>query len=181
MGRGGSAGGGGGGGHGIPDGERLGTLALVGLIYFTAAGGAYGSESMINSVGPLPVIITHAIFPFCWSLPIGLATTELATAYPSDGGIAVWAALAFNDFWGFMGGYFSLVEGCVNLAVFPTVTLDYLMVLFNVHLDKYTAYLCKALISLLVVYLNMQAQILESPLCSAFTLSRSMRSLFPRT
>ena len=87
---------GGGGGHGIPEGELLSTLALVGLIYFTAAGGAYGSESVINSVGPLPVIISHAIFPFCWSLPIGLATTELATAYPSDGGIAVWAALAFN-------------------------------------------------------------------------------------
>ena len=78
---------GGGGGHGIPEGELLGTLALVGLIYFTAAGGAYGSESVINSVGPLPVIISHSIFPFCWSLPIGLATTELATAYPSDGGI----------------------------------------------------------------------------------------------
>ena len=87
---------GGGGGHGIPEGELLSTLALVGLIYFTAAGGAYGSESVINSVGPLPVIISHAIFPFCWSLPIGLATTELATAYPSDGGIAVWAALAFR-------------------------------------------------------------------------------------
>lgn len=147
---------GGGGGHGIPEGELLSTLALVGLIYFTAAGGAYGSESVINSVGPLPVIISHAIFPFCWSLPIGLATTELATAYPSDGGIAVWAALAFNEFWGFMGGYFSLVEGCVNLAVFPTVTLDYLMVLFNAELDPYSAYLGKAAISLLVVYLNMQ-------------------------
>jgi len=33
---------GGGGSHGIPEGELLGTLALVGLIYFTAAGGAYG-------------------------------------------------------------------------------------------------------------------------------------------
>ena len=32
------SGGGGGGGHGIPEGELLGTLALVGLIYFTAAG-----------------------------------------------------------------------------------------------------------------------------------------------
>jgi len=102
------------------------------------------------------VIISHSIFPFCWSLPIGLATTELATAYPSDGGIAVWAALAFNEFWGFMGGYFSLVEGCVNLAVFPTVTLDYLLVLFNAELDPYTSYLGKAAISVLVVYLNMQ-------------------------
>ena len=114
------------------------------------------SESTLNSVGPLPVIISHAIFPFCWSLPIGLATTELATAYPSDGGIAVWAALAFNEFWGVMGGYFSLVEGCVNLAVFPTVTLEYILVLFNVEIDPYTAYLGKAAISLFVVYLNMQ-------------------------
>ena len=31
-----------------------------------------------------------------------------------------------------MGGYFSLVEGVVNLAVFPTVTLDYILVLFDV-------------------------------------------------
>jgi len=68
----------------------------------------------------------------------------------------VWAALAFNEFWGFMGGYFSLVEGCVNLAVFPTVTLDYLLVLFNTELDPYTSYLGKAAISVLVVYLNMQ-------------------------
>eukprot|EP00961_Rhodomonas_salina_P222929 3014465-Rhodomonas_salina.1 len=45
-----AVGGGGGGGHGIPEGELLGTLSLVGLIYFTAAGGAYGSESVLNSV-----------------------------------------------------------------------------------------------------------------------------------
>ena len=41
----------------------------------------------------------------------------------------MWAALAYNEFWGFMGGYFSIVEGVINLAVFPTVTLDYVMVL----------------------------------------------------
>mmetsp|Transcript_72561 Transcript_72561/g.151531 ORF Transcript_72561/g.151531 Transcript_72561/m.151531 type:complete len:498 (+) Transcript_72561:69-1562(+) len=149
-------GGGGGGGHGIPEGELLGTLALVGLIYFTAAGGAYGSESVINSVGPLPVIIGHAIFPFCWSLPIGLATVELATAYPTDGGVAVWAALAFSEFWGFMGGYFSLVEGVVNLAVFPTVTLDYLLVFFNTNLSTSAAWFAKAGICCVVVALNMQ-------------------------
>jgi amino acid transporter len=125
-------------------------------IYFTAAGGAYGSESVINSVGPLPVIIGHAIFPFCWSLPIGLATVELACAYPTDGGVAVWAALAYNEFWGFMGGYFSIVEGVINLAVFPTVTLDYVMVLLGFELSPFEAWLGKAVICVLVVALNMQ-------------------------
>jgi len=37
----------GGGSHGIPEGELLGTLALVGLIYFTAAGGAYGRNRQV--------------------------------------------------------------------------------------------------------------------------------------
>jgi hypothetical protein len=65
------------------------------LIYFTAAGGAYGSESVISSVGPLPMIIGYAIFPFIWSVPIGLATCELGTAWPENGGIVVWGKVSF--------------------------------------------------------------------------------------
>jgi len=142
--------------HGIPEGQLLGALSLAGLIYFTAAGGAYGAESVINSVGPLPVIIGHAIFPFCWSVPIGLATCELSTAYPCDGGVTVWAALAFNEFWGFMGGFFSIVEGVANLAVFPTVTLDYVLDLYDGELTPLQAWFGKAAICCLVAYLNMQ-------------------------
>lgn len=136
--------------------QLLGALALAGLIYFTAAGGAYGAESVINSVGPLPTIIGHAIFPFCWSVPIGLATCELGTMYPCDGGITVWSALAFNEFWGFMGGFFAIVEGVANLAVFPTVTLDYILDLYDGEFTPVQAWFGKAAICVFVAYLNMQ-------------------------
>ena len=35
--------------------------------------------------------------------------------------------VAFSEFWGFLGGVLCAVEGVCNLAVFPTVTLDYLL------------------------------------------------------
>jgi hypothetical protein len=35
--------------------------------------------------------------------------------------------VAFSEFWGFLGGVLCAVEGVCNLAVFPTVTLDYIL------------------------------------------------------
>eukprot|EP00960_Hanusia_phi_P010544 308859-Hanusia_phi.AAC.6 len=155
--------GGGGGSHGIPEGQLLGTLALVrfGRACRKGLTGRAGWIDLLHSsrrclwererhqlgdilaLSPVLLLFPRLLIPSTltahigWrrlsrSTSVGLATVELATAYPTDGGVAVWAALAFNEFWGFMGGYFSLVEGVVNLAVFPTVTLDYILVLFDV-------------------------------------------------
>ena len=45
--------------------------------------------------------------------------------------------VAFSEFWGFLGGFLCAVEGVCNLAVFPTVTLDYLLELSGFrHLDS---------------------------------------------
>lgn len=82
------------------------------------------------------MIIGYAIFPFIWSVPIGLATCELGTGWPENGGVVVWGKVAFSEFWGFLGGVLCAVEGVCNLAVFPTVTLDYILELSGLSDDS---------------------------------------------
>lgn len=100
------------------------------MIFFTATGGAYGTEPSVAAVGPFwcllaflgkffvvspsfccPLIFFSAVVPWFWSLPQAMYTAELSTILPADGGVSVWARVAFSDFWGFQGGVWCWMEG----------------------------------------------------------------------
>ncbi|MCB1828374.1 MAG: amino acid permease, partial [Coxiellaceae bacterium] len=53
---------------------------------------------------------------FFW--PVALVSAELATAFPSKGGIYVWVREAFGEFWGFMVIWLQWVY---NIAWYPTI------------------------------------------------------------
>jgi amino acid transporter len=83
-------------------GERsLGVLGLTALLFFNVGGGPFGTEGLQQSGGPFFSVIGLLILSLVWSLPVGLMTAELGTAFPRDGGYVLWVEAAFGEFWAF--------------------------------------------------------------------------------
>ena len=83
-------------------GERsLGLLALTALLFFNVGGGPIGTEGLQQAGGPLFSVIGLVVMSLVWSLPVGLMTSELGTAFPKDGGYVLWVDAAFGKFWAF--------------------------------------------------------------------------------
>ena len=81
------------------------------IIFFSVAGGPYGTEHLILTAGPLWSVITLVTVPWFWGIPIGLLTAELATTFPENGGYTAWVKLAFGDFWGYSEGIWAWFSG----------------------------------------------------------------------
>jgi amino acid transporter len=83
-------------------GERsLGVLGLTALLFFNVGGGPFGTEGLQQAGGPFFSVIGLLILSVVWSLPVGLMTAELGTAFPRDGGYVLWVEAAFGEFWAF--------------------------------------------------------------------------------
>uniref|UniRef100_K3WXF3 Amino acid permease/ SLC12A domain-containing protein n=1 Tax=Globisporangium ultimum (strain ATCC 200006 / CBS 805.95 / DAOM BR144) TaxID=431595 RepID=K3WXF3_GLOUD len=102
----------------IPTHRVLTAFGLMVMCYFTTCGGPVGTEPLISSGGPLRGIIAQIIYPVFFNFPILLAITELATAYPNDGGYSVWVLNAFGPFWGFQAGFWSWVASIMDRIVY---------------------------------------------------------------
>jgi len=100
-------------------------LQLVFLIYGVAAAGPFGLEGMVSESGPGMTILLLLVMPFLWGIPIALATAELATMLPVEGGYYRWARLAFGDFWAFQCGWWAWSANMVNGAVYAVLFTDY--------------------------------------------------------
>ncbi len=57
---------------------------------------------------------------------IGLAYTELASAYPVAGGGPYFTLRGLGDFWGFLGGSALLLDYTIDIALFATASAGYL-------------------------------------------------------
>ena len=81
--------------------RSLGVLALTALLFFNVGGGPIGTEGLQQAGGPLFSVIGLVLMSLVWSLPVGLMTSELGTAFPKDGGYVLWVDAAFGKFWAF--------------------------------------------------------------------------------
>lgn len=72
---------------------------LLAIVYFCVAGGPYGLEDAILAGGVTWVCILLIVLPWTANLPIGLLTSELASAMPQNGGYIIWVSRAFGNFW----------------------------------------------------------------------------------
>eukprot|EP00405_Crypthecodinium_cohnii_P010241 CAMPEP_0206430882 /NCGR_PEP_ID=MMETSP0324_2-20121206/7060_1 /ASSEMBLY_ACC=CAM_ASM_000836 /TAXON_ID=2866 /ORGANISM="Crypthecodinium cohnii, Strain Seligo" /LENGTH=541 /DNA_ID=CAMNT_0053896757 /DNA_START=81 /DNA_END=1706 /DNA_ORIENTATION=+ len=95
--------------------------AVCFIAYFNVSGGAWGSEGIISDCGPLPGFLGIFIFMWMWGWPVVLVTSELASAFPADGGYSIWVAEAFGEFWGFQESYLSWTSGVVDNALYPVL------------------------------------------------------------
>ena len=101
-------------------------VPLVAATYFIVAGGPFGLEDTVAKAGYAGAILILLATPILWSLPTALMVSELAGALPQEGGYYVWVARAMGRFWGFQEAWLSLVGSLFDMAIYPTLFVDYL-------------------------------------------------------
>lgn len=106
--------------------KRLNFVALVGVIFFTVCGGAFGIEPLFGTLGAGWAIVLIVVTPLFWSIPISLMVSELAAMMPVEGGYYVWVKRALGDFWGFQEGWWTCLYSAVDMAIYPVLFVNYL-------------------------------------------------------
>lgn len=106
--------------------HKMGLFALVGIIFFTVSGGAYGLEPLVSALNPGWAVVFIIVTPLLWSLPTALMVAELASAMPEKGGYYHWVRYAMGDFWGFQEGWWTICYTAVDMAIYPVLFVNYL-------------------------------------------------------
>ncbi|MBX7221157.1 MAG: APC family permease [Blastocatellia bacterium] len=106
--------------------RKLTTLQLVGLIFFTVSGGAYGLESLVQEMNPGWAMTLVLVTPLVWGLPTALMVAELASAMPEEGGYYHWVRTAMGNFWGVQEGWWTICYTAVDMAIYPVLFVNYL-------------------------------------------------------
>lgn len=106
--------------------KKLTTVRLAAAVYFLVAGGPYGLEELIQSSGYGGAILAILITPIVFSLPTALMVGELSTAIPEEGGYYAWVRRALGPSWGFCEAWLSLCASVFDMAIYPTLFLEYL-------------------------------------------------------
>jgi amino acid transporter len=109
-----------------PRGRGITLLPLVAATYFMVAGGPYGLEELVSSVGYPGAIVALLITPIVWSLPTAFMVGELAGALPQEGGYYAWVRRAMGPFWGFQEAWLSLAASVFDMAIYPMLFTLYL-------------------------------------------------------
>jgi len=118
---------------------KLGTFVAV--LYAYCAAGPFGFEDMVSKSGPGMALVFLFLVPWLFSLPISLATAELASAMPVEGGFYRWSRRAFGKFWGFQCGWWNWVGTFLMNAAYASILADYTVQLFPQVSMKWQVYL----------------------------------------
>jgi amino acid transporter len=102
------------------------TLSLVFILYFSTSGGAYTTETLVQSVGPGLALLMLVLVPLVYSLPEILIIGELASMLPEEGGYYRWVQRAFGPFWAFQNGWLTWMYSLVDMAIYPKLFVTYL-------------------------------------------------------
>ena len=102
------------------------TLSLVFILYFCTSGGAFTTETLVQSVGPGLALLILVIVPLVYSLPEVLIIGELASMLPEEGGYYRWVQRAFGPFWAFQNGWLTWMYSLVDMAIYPKLFVTYL-------------------------------------------------------
>ena len=98
---------------------------MVGIIYFTVSGGAFGLEELVSSTGPGLALLLLIVTPLLWSLPVALMVAEMGSMLPLQGGYYRWVHFALGRFWGFQEGWWTWLYTFVDMALYPVLFADY--------------------------------------------------------
>jgi amino acid transporter len=110
---------------------------------------------MISTSGPGLGLTFLLVVPLLFAVPIALATAEMTTLMPVEGGFYRWSRAALGDFWGFQCGWWNWTGTFLMSASYGVAMADYLDDWFPLH--SRTEHWAVAFVFLLVVaYLNMR-------------------------
>jgi amino acid transporter len=113
--------------------RRIGLLPFVALLFAYCTGGPFSLESMISGSGPGLGLTFLIIVPLVFSVPISLATAEMTTVMPVEGGFYRWSRAALGDFWGFQSGWWNWTGTFLVSASYGVAMADYLEEWFPLH------------------------------------------------
>jgi amino acid transporter len=111
--------------HSHPPFRKLKLGAFVAVLYAYCAAGPFGFEDMIRTSGPGMSLLFLMIIPWLFALPMSLATSEMATAMPIEGGFYRWTRAAFGDFLGYQSGFWNWSGTFLMNAAYAVILADY--------------------------------------------------------
>ena len=162
--------------------KKISVLGVAMMVCVTVAGGGFGIEDMVGSVGPGVTMLVFCVLPFIWSLPFGLSSAELSAAYPENGGMYVWAKNGLGEKAGFASGWAYTVAGFFEPATFAVLTTNYLQVMFELVGVRVTPIifwaLCAVLIALWILASVRDPAALPTVLCFAVFLVNDLYGFF---
>jgi amino acid transporter len=106
--------------------RQIGFFPLLAIFYGYTAGGPFGYEEIFHSSGPGMALVFLAFVPLFWSIPISLASAELNSILPVQGGFYRWSRAAFGDFWGFQCGWWNWAGTFLLNSLYGVLLMDYL-------------------------------------------------------
>ncbi len=113
--------------------RRIGLAPFVALLFAYCVGGPFSLESMISTSGPGLGLTFLLVVPLLFSVPIALATAEMTTLMPVEGGFYRWSRAALGDFWGFQSGWWNWTGTFLMAASYGVAMADYLEEWMPVH------------------------------------------------
>lgn len=135
--------------------RRIGLAPFVAVLFAYCTGGPFSLESMISGSGPGLALTFLIVVPLLFSVPISLATAEMTTILPVEGGFYRWSRTALGDFWGFQCGWWNWTGTFLMSAAYGVSAADYFNYWFPLH--SRTGHWALAVAFLLVVaYLNVR-------------------------
>jgi amino acid transporter len=110
--------------------RKAGLFYLVFVMFSYTTGGPFGIEDMVTTSGPGMALVYLLVLPFFWCIPVSLASAELTTAMPVEGGFYRWTRAAFGDFWGFLAGWWNWTASFLLGGSYAVLFADYLVYYF---------------------------------------------------
>src|SRR2546428_3705383 len=113
--------------------KKISLIPFIAILYAYCAGGPFDYEAMVSTSGPGMALLFILIVPWLFSVPMALASAEMATAMPVEGGFYRWTRAAFGDFWGFQCGWWNWTGTFFMWASYGVVLADYVAQVTPVH------------------------------------------------
>ena len=105
---------------------KLTLLTLAAATFFMVSGGPYGLEDVVQMAGYGGAIAILLITPLLWSIPTAMMVSELSSAIPEEGGFYIWVQRGLGRFWGYQESWLSLAGSIFEMALYPTLFVDYI-------------------------------------------------------
>src|SRR5438046_1985222 len=110
--------------------KKISLIPFVAVLYAYCAGGPFDYEAMVSTSGPGMALLFILIVPWLFSVPMALASVEMATAMPVEGGFYRWTRAAFGNFWGFQCGWWNWTGTFLMNGAYAVALADYTAQLF---------------------------------------------------
>ena len=135
--------------------RQMGLAPFIAVLFGYCTGGPFALESMISGSGPGLALTFLMVVPLLLAVPISLATAEMTTIMPVEGGFYRWSRAALGNFWGFQCGWWNWTGTFLMSAAYGVTMADYFDYWFPLH-SRIEHWAVAVALLMLVAYLNVR-------------------------